>query len=303
MGEGVQHEVLQQRPDVVGDGSEVTELGIDHAGVVSIQHDAARVQVGMDEGLRVRHVRLFHLRDLDFERGIGANGTDLLLDEGVALVLGGGHVRVRVDEVFLELVQVRVDEPRLHVLPGGAGQAEVRRAEKDGGQEGRDVLDKPGKPLAGNERLPHHLVPAEVLHDHERHLLVVVVDLGRQAGAQGVVQPQRLCLEAHPFAGQGPRFPRDAQVRKGLLDHHGPDGRAPVFHDEHLVEVAVPDLGDSEPRIEPQPFRDGGPCAKVPGKRAFLQRHVSHDCSPPSAMRVPRHADLCNPVGWQCRPT
>ena len=88
----------------------------------------------------------------------------------------------------------------------------------------------------------------EVLHDDERHLLVIVVEGGHQAGTELVVQPQGLGLEAHPLPRQGPALPGHAQVGKRLLDDDRPAGSAARGDEEHEVQVPVPHFLHHQPR-------------------------------------------------------
>ena len=209
----------------------------------------------MDESLRVGHVALFHLGDGHLQRAVPPHSLDLGIDHRVPVVVRRLEVRMTVNEVLLQPGQLGIDELLLHLFFLSAREVQVRGEEEGIGQKGGDVIHEQGETLASHQRLAHHLHVAQEAHDHQRHVVVVIVNVGRQARRHPVVQHQSLGLEDHAVPRQRPRFTGVAQVWKSLFDHAALRRIVDILDDEHLVEVAVPHFGSRETRVQVEDVR------------------------------------------------
>ena len=263
VGEVVQDQVLEHRAHIVPHGPEEGEFWVDDPGVLLVEHDGAGVQVRVDQGLRVVHVGVLQLGDRHLQDRVRAHGLDLVVHQGVPVVLLGFLVGVGVDEVLLELAQLLVDELGLEQFLLRAGEVVVRGEVEGAGQEGGDVVREVGELLPGHHGLAHDLVGPQVFHGDGCHLLVEVVELRRQPRGVAVVFLQGLGLVAGPGLGQGPGLAQHPQVGQGLLDDHGVGWIRLVLHHEDEVEIAVPHLADGHRGVRWEEVRQGRALSNV----------------------------------------
>jgi hypothetical protein len=238
-----------QGAEIEADRTEERADRVDHLGVGLGDQHRARVQVAVDQRLRLGHEALLERRDGAFERVVLADRASEIVELGRRpAILGRFQIGFGERQMLGQPANLGIAaEEGDALLLLRRGHRQVRGPEQGLAQEAADLLGEARIDAGLDDAAAQRDVRMQTLQNEERLLGIEVQDARHKAGGEAGVERERRLLEHGPLERQRPAAAKVEGAVQGLLDA---DRTRRPFGDENRAELARRDLADL-PQLRP----------------------------------------------------